>query len=115
MKDPRLYLIHIIECIERIDRYTQSGQVDLEADGMVYDAVLRNLQTLSEATQRLPDDIKAEHPDIPWQRISGFRNILVHDYLGNIDATLVKRVIDDSMPSLKKAVQIALKQRQQTR
>jgi uncharacterized protein with HEPN domain len=44
------------------------------------------------------------NPNIPWQRIAGFRNILVHDYLGGIDATLVWRVIEAELPALKEAV-----------
>ena len=61
---------------------------------------LRNLQTLSEATQQLPDDIKARYLDIPWKKISGFRNILVHSYLGNIDALTVQRVVEQYLPPL---------------
>ncbi|WP_172822329.1 HepT-like ribonuclease domain-containing protein [Magnetospirillum moscoviense] len=56
------------------------------------------------AAQRLPDDVKARHPEIPWQRIAGFRNILVHDYLGGIDNSLVWRVIQDELPRLKGVV-----------
>lgn len=52
------------------------------------------LQTLSEATQLLPEDKKADFPAIPWREISGFRNILVHNYLGNIDPLTVAAVID---------------------
>jgi uncharacterized protein with HEPN domain len=44
---------------------------------VLYDAALRNLQTLSVTTQLLPDDKKAAFPDMPWHEISGFRNILV--------------------------------------
>lgn len=75
MKDPRLYLIHIGECIGKIERFTQ-GSVERLGEELVYDAVLRNLQTLSEATQRLPEDLKARYPLIPWARIGGFRKIL---------------------------------------
>ncbi|MCA1804446.1 MAG: DUF86 domain-containing protein [Xanthomonadaceae bacterium] len=61
---------------------------------MLYDAVLRNLQTLSEASQLLPDDKKTLCPEIPWREISGFRNILVHNYLGEIDPLTVEGVIN---------------------
>lgn len=104
MKDPKLYLLHISECIAKIQRYTHGGRDSLNADTLVLDAVLRNLQTLSEATQRLPEDIKERHPDIPWQRIAGFRNVLVHDYLGDLDAGIVWRVIEAELPVLAKAI-----------
>ncbi|CAA7624914.1 conserved hypothetical protein [Magnetospirillum sp. LM-5] len=107
MKDPRLYLLHIAECIAKIARYTAAGATAMD-EPMVADAVLRNLQTLSEAAQRLPDDVKARHPEIPWQRIAGFRNILVHDYLGGIDNSLVWRVIQDELPRLKAVIEAEL-------
>ena len=71
---------------------------------MLYDAALRNLQTLSEATQQLPDTLKAEQPDVPWREISGFRNILVHNYLGDIDPDTVATVVDRYLEPLAQAV-----------
>lgn len=67
---------------------------------MLYDAALRNLQTLSEATQQLPDAKKAAYPDIPWREITGFRNILVHNYLGDVDPLTVAAVIDKQLQPL---------------
>jgi uncharacterized protein with HEPN domain len=52
------------------------------ASHTLQDAVLRNLQTMTESTQRLSDALKAAHPDVEWRRIIAFRNVLVHDYLG---------------------------------
>jgi uncharacterized protein with HEPN domain len=51
-------------------------------DRKTQSAVLRELQTLSESTQKLSDEFKEKHPEVPWQNIAGFRNILVHGYLG---------------------------------
>ena len=82
MKDERVYLEHILECIERVERYTEGERERFMADTQVQDAVLRNLQTLAESTQRLPEALKQAHPDLDWRAIAGFRHILVHDYLG---------------------------------
>jgi len=70
---------------------------------MVQDAVLRNLQTLSEGTSRLSDVSRALHPEIPWRVIYGFRNVLTHDYLG-INLELVWPVVDERLPELKEAI-----------
>ena len=67
-------------------------------------AALRNLQTLSEATRLLPDDLKQAYPDVPWREISGFRNILVHNDLGDIDSVTVAAVIQRHLRSLEAAV-----------
>ncbi|MBB3192186.1 HepT-like ribonuclease domain-containing protein [Halomonas cerina] len=100
-KNWRLYAQHILDVIDKVERIRQRG--DITEDDILYDAALRNLQTLSEATQRLPDSKKSRYPDIPWRQISGFRNILVHDYLGNIDPVTITRVIDQHLQPLAKA------------
>lgn len=107
MKDPALYLVHIAESIAKIERYTGNDPATM-GDAMVYDAVLRNLQTLSEAAQKLPEAIKLRHPEIPWQNIAGFRNVLVHDYLNGIDPGIIRRVIAQELPALKAAVLVEM-------
>lgn len=60
---------HILDAIAKIRRIQARG--DLAQDDILYDAALRNLQTLSESTQHLPDDQKAAWPDVPWRDITG--------------------------------------------
>lgn len=104
MKDDKLYLIHIVECIEHIESYTENMDKEIFMDtSMVQDAVIRNLQVLAESTQHLSEQIKRIKPEIDWYKISGFRNILVHDYLG-IDIESVWNIIEREIPLLKKAV-----------
>ncbi|MHB1241272.1 MAG: HepT-like ribonuclease domain-containing protein [Gammaproteobacteria bacterium] len=109
MKDDRLYLIHIGECIDRIEQYTAGGEADYKNSTLIQDAVIRNLQTLAESSQRVSDDLKAAHPDMPWRDIAGFRNVLVHQYLG-VDLDYVWRVIEDDVPVLKIWITTALKE-----
>jgi uncharacterized protein with HEPN domain len=68
---------------------------------MMYDAVVRNLQILAESTQKISSEIKAKYQQVPWRDISGFRNILVHDYLEGIDENAVWNVIILDLPKLK--------------
>lgn len=96
------YAQHILDAIARIRLIESRGNI--ADDVVLYDAALRNLQTLSEATQRLPDDLKQAHPGIPWRQISGFRNILVHNYLGDIDPQSIASVIRDQLSPLAAAV-----------
>ena len=102
------YAWHILDAAERIRNIQLRG--DLTTDQVLYDASLRNLQTLSEATQQLPLAFKDRYPEIPWRSISGFRNILVHNYLGDIDPAAVKQVIDRHLPLVVEAVQAMLDQ-----
>ena len=92
------YALHILDMIEKIHRIEARGSI--ADDEIFYDATLRNLQTLSEATQQLPEDKKIQCTNIPWQEISGFRNILVHNYLGDIDPLTIIRVVEIYLPPL---------------
>lgn len=105
MKDDTLYLIHIRESIDRIHSYVQGiDRKTFMNSALVQDAVLRNLQVLAESTQRLSPAFKARHPEIEWHKISGLRNILVHDYLG-IDIEAVWIIIEKELTALKTAVE----------
>jgi uncharacterized protein with HEPN domain len=111
MKDDMLYLIHISECIDRIERYVgEGGREGFMDSTLTQDAVLRNLQTMAESTQRLSDASQSAHPEIEWRKISGFRNVLVHDYL-SVDLERVWLVIDKELPELKQAVTAMLEER----
>lgn len=103
MKDDRIYLQHILECIRRLEEHVSAGRATFFASHTLQDAALRNLQTMTEATQRLSEAAKATQPHIPWQQIAAFRNVLVHNYLG-IDMDQVWMVIHRDVPPLKQAV-----------
>ncbi|MBZ5553176.1 MAG: DUF86 domain-containing protein [Acidobacteriia bacterium] len=107
MKDDRVYLKHILRCVARIEEYTRGGREMFLSTSIVQDATLRNLQTLAESTQRLSADLKSRYPNVDWRALSGFRNVLVHDYLG-IDMDYVYQSIQDQIPGLKSAVQALL-------
>lgn len=104
MKDDRIYLAHILECIRRVETLTAEGRDAFIASQLHQDAVLRNLQTMSESTQRLSAEAKRRHPDVEWQEIAAFRNVLVHDYLG-VNLRLVWQIIEHDVPRLKRVAE----------
>jgi len=107
MKDDRLYLTHIEECIEYIQEYIVEGEDVFFSDRKTQDAVLRNLHTLSESVQRLSRSLKTRHPDVDWRTIAAFRNVVVHDYLG-IDLDRIWDIVQDDLPDLKRSVETIL-------
>ncbi len=106
-KDWKLFANHILDCIEKINKIKTLG--DITQDSVLYDATLRNLQTLSEATRHLPEERMSQYASVPWKNISGFRNILVHDYLGEIDPYTIMKIVDIHLASLESAVIAMLK------
>ena len=110
MKDETVYLRYISECIRRIEENIVGGRDQFMASHTLQDAVLRNLQTMSESTQRLSDGTKASHPEIDWQRIVAFRNVLVHAYLG-VDLERIWEIAQRDVPDLKRAITAMLEKR----
>jgi len=104
MKDQRIYLQHIIECIRWIEEYTSIGRDQFLASRMAQDATLRQLQVMAESTQRISADLKDQYPEVDWRALSGFRNVLVHNYLG-VDMDGVYSAIQMHLPALKAAVE----------
>lgn len=99
-KDDSVYVEHILESIKRIAEYVEDGESQFYESTLIQDAVVRNLQVLAESSQRLSDEFKSRHTNIPWRELSGFRNILVHDYLG-IDLDSVWSVVEQDLPQLR--------------
>jgi uncharacterized protein with HEPN domain len=99
----QVYVEHMLECIDRIERYSGNDRTRFMQSEIVQDAIIRNLQTLAESSQRLSDAAKSSQPGIDWRAIAGFRNILVHDYLG-LDLDTIWLVIEQDIPQLKNAL-----------
>ena len=97
-------LSYIRQCIERIRTYSSEGRATFFDSTMVQDAVVRNLQTLAESTQRLSSSLKATESGVSWNAIAGFRNVLVHNYLG-MDLELVWSVVEIDLPELEAAIE----------
>ena len=98
-KDPRLYLIHIVEAVRKIQRYTNGGKHAFFGDDMVQDAVYRNFLVIGEATKRLSTEIRAMDDAIPWKAMAGMRDVMVHRYEG-IEPDLVWQIIEEELPRL---------------
>lgn len=107
-RDCKLYLSEILESGEAVKTYVQG--FDLERfinDRKTYSAVVREFEIIGEAVGKLPDELKQRHPDVPWQDIKDFRNILIHEYFG-VDLEIVWQVIHDELTPLLEATNALL-------
>jgi len=99
-RDPKLLLDDILEAIEKIQRYTNGISIeDFFEDSKTQDAVIRNFEIIGEAANRLPEEFKHQHSAIDWFRIIGFRNRIVHDYMG-VDYEIVWTIIQNDIDKL---------------
>jgi len=104
LKGPRILVLHALECIERVERFAAAGQSEFQKSDLIQGgAVPHNLQTMAQSVMQLPDDLKAAHVEVDWCGLVGFRNVLVHDYLG-ISASRVWEIVQRDLPAFKLAL-----------
>lgn len=100
-----LYCHDILESGSAIQSYVQGFTCDeFVQDRMRYSAVIREFEIIGEAVGKLSEELKGGYPEIPWQDIKDFRNLLAHEYFG-VDLEIVWNTIRDDLPMLMDAVQ----------
>jgi uncharacterized protein with HEPN domain len=99
MRDDRERLLDNHEAIENVRKYAARGKDAFRNDELIQTWILHHIQILGEAAARISDEFQERHPDIPWFKIVGMRNILVHDYF-NIDIDAVWSVVENDLPLL---------------
>jgi len=108
-REIKILLDDMIEAIGKIDRYIKGMTFDdFVNDSKTVDAVVRNLEVIGEAANRIPRSFQQQHPEIEWRQIIGLRNRVIHDYFG-IDYDIVWYVITKDLKKLKNKLKNILK------
>jgi uncharacterized protein with HEPN domain len=97
----RARILHILDAIEEIEFY--NSNVDFEKfckTSIIRFASIKQIEIIGEAANYISQKVKDEHQEIPWKRIIGLRNILIHEYFG-VDAKLIWDIIQFDLPELK--------------
>lgn len=96
----RFFLDDMLEFVGNALTYTAGmDQAAFERNRMAYDATVRNIELIGEAARRIPDEIRATAPEIPWRQIIATRNRLIHGYAG-IDGDTLWSIVRDDLPPL---------------
>jgi uncharacterized protein with HEPN domain len=107
----RLRLQHMLEAIREIQEYTHGVDVQTFVNNsMMYNASLRQLEIIGEAANHLSLEILQDFPEVPWARIIGLRNLVIHEYFG-VDDLSIWSVISHNLPDLKEKIALILESR----
>lgn len=102
------YLRHILEAIDRIQTYTSGKSKNaFLSEPLLQDAVIRNIEVIGEAANRLSPEFIAMHNTIPWRDIAGMRHRLIHGYM-TVNLQTVWNVVERELPGLEKQVRSVL-------
>lgn len=99
-RDWKLRIEDILEAIERIEQYTAGyGFEQWQQDQKTIDAVIRNFEIIGEAAKHVPSHVQTLFPDVPWGKMKGIRNLLIHEYFG-VDAEVIWKTVQEDLPGL---------------
>lgn len=95
------YLNDTINAIADVEEFTRGMSYEVfAADKKTVNAVIRSLEVLGEATKHIPSSFRKKHPDIPWSKMAGLRDVLIHNYMG-VDLKSVWNVTQNRLQELK--------------
>ncbi|RXI96573.1 DUF86 domain-containing protein [Anaerobacillus alkaliphilus] len=103
MKTDRIYITHILECIDNINSYVQEEK-DFLSSRLIQDAVIRNLEVIGEAINKGSKDLREREKLVPWSEMAGLRDVLIHNYFG-VDLSIVWKVVENELPKIKPELQ----------
>lgn len=107
----RDYLQDILDTIESCEHFIEGMDFDeFVSDEKTTFAVRHALEIIGEATKHVPDEIRKDYPSVPWRKIAGTRDVLIHAYFG-VDLNVIWNTVNERLPELKKDIEKILEEK----
>lgn len=104
-RTPKLHLEDILTAIRKVETYTRGFSFEqFQTDTKTIDAVIRNLEVLGEAARQMSRNFAVDHPEIPWEKMIGMRNKVLHEYFG-VDVEILWQTIQEDLPPLREQME----------
>jgi len=105
MRRDEAYLLDILIAARRALKYMQGvSRDDFEKNEMLQDAIARPLEVIGEAAGQISDEYRETHVDIPWHKMVGMRNRLIHEYF-RVNYGVVWDTVKNDLPDLIKLLE----------
>jgi len=103
------YVQDILDSIQDIDNFVEGMNPEsFSKDRKTINAVVRSLEVIGEASKNIPNAVKEKYPDIPWKKMAGMRDKMIHEYFG-IDFEMLWKTVKEDIPPLCVAVRKLIK------
>src|SRR3990167_2857496 len=100
----KLFIEDILESIKLIEKYIRNiSKENLDNNQKLKDSIVRRLEIIGEAVKNIPDNFRKKYPEVPWKKIAGLRDIIIHTYF-NIDLDITWNIIKKDLPDLKEKI-----------
>jgi len=108
-RDLRDYLQDILDAVNDIERFVADMSYEqFIKDKKTFNAVVRSIEVIGEASKRLPESLKAKNGELPWREITGMRDKLIHAYFG-MDTETIWKTVKENIPQLKQTIKKMVK------